>query len=92
MCYNCGCGIADDDMGHQDNITNQTFGLLAKKLNKSLLDTKKLVYDYIADSSTLSGEEEVAVDQMFSKASLAWGQSVDEAKKEVAHMLKREVA
>lgn len=21
MCYNCGCGIKDDDMGHEENIT-----------------------------------------------------------------------
>lgn len=25
MCYNCGCGMSDDDHGDQRNITNKTF-------------------------------------------------------------------
>ncbi len=25
MCYNCGCGNPDDDMGNPKNITNKTF-------------------------------------------------------------------
>ena len=25
MCYNCGCGKLDDDMGNPKNITNKTF-------------------------------------------------------------------
>lgn len=25
MCYNCGCGNPNDDMGNKDNITNVTF-------------------------------------------------------------------
>lgn len=24
MCFNCGCGMNDDDMGNSDNITNKT--------------------------------------------------------------------
>jgi hypothetical protein len=30
MCYNCGCGKLDDDMGNPKNLTNKTFeeGLL----------------------------------------------------------------
>lgn len=24
MCYNCGCGMPDDDMGNLKNITNKT--------------------------------------------------------------------
>lgn len=30
MCYNCGCGNPNDDMGHPDNITNTTFDKAAK--------------------------------------------------------------
>lgn len=51
MCYNCGCGNPDDDMGNPENITNQTF----------------------------------------EKAAKAWGQSVDEAKKNALSLLKDEV-
>lgn len=25
MCYNCGCGMPNNDMGNSDNITNGTF-------------------------------------------------------------------
>lgn len=30
MCYNCGCGLPDDDMGNEKNITNKTFDELAQ--------------------------------------------------------------
>lgn len=29
MCYNCGCGNPNDDMGNPDNITNATFAKAA---------------------------------------------------------------
>jgi len=91
MCYNCGCGMPDDDMGHADNITNKTFEVLASTFAKSVQETKKLVYDYLTGSNTLSGDEIVAIDEMLIKASAAWGQSIDDAKKETLHLLKREV-
>jgi len=49
MCYNCGCQNPDDDMGHPDNITEDTF----------------------------------------EKAAKAWGQSVDEAKRNTLELLKK---
>jgi hypothetical protein len=30
MCYNCGCHMADNDMGNPENITNKTFEKAAK--------------------------------------------------------------
>ena len=30
MCYNCGCGNPNDDMGNPKNITNKTFEEAAK--------------------------------------------------------------
>ena len=30
MCYNCGCGKPDDDMGDPKNITDKTFEEAAK--------------------------------------------------------------
>jgi hypothetical protein len=30
MCYNCGCGNPNDDMGNPDNITNGTFAKAAQ--------------------------------------------------------------
>lgn len=41
MCYNCGCGNPNDDMGHQDNITTSTFDKAAKAEKQSLLEAMK---------------------------------------------------
>ena len=30
MCYNCGCGVPDYDMGNPKNITDKTFEEAAK--------------------------------------------------------------
>lgn len=38
MCYNCGCGNPNDDMGNPDNVTNTTFD---KAANASSQDTKQ---------------------------------------------------
>lgn len=35
MCYNCGCGNPNDDMGNPDNITNDTFAKAAEAENQS---------------------------------------------------------
>ena len=41
MCYNCGCGIPDDDMGHPQNITNKTLAAAAKAMSQSEEEAKK---------------------------------------------------
>ena len=41
MCYNCGCGMPNNDMGKPDNITNETFEEAAKAMNQSPADAKK---------------------------------------------------
>ena len=41
MCYNCGCGKPDDDMGDSKNITDKTFEEAAKASNQSPKDAKK---------------------------------------------------
>lgn len=92
MCYNCGCGIPDDDMGHPDNITTKTFESLSRAIAKDVANTKKLVFEYSTGNESLSENEKQAVDEMFEKASNAWGQSIDDAKKETGYMLKREVS
>lgn len=34
MCYNCGCGMPNNDMGKPKNITNLTFGEAAKAMRQ----------------------------------------------------------
>lgn len=84
MCYNCGCQIPDDDMGSKDNITNKTLEDTAAKLGKSVHDLKHEVFEYIETKSNNNKDFE----DMFEKAANAWGQSIDEAKKNTHELLK----
>lgn len=40
MCYNCGCGMPNNDMGNPKNITNRTFEEAAKTMNQSVKEAK----------------------------------------------------
>lgn len=48
MCYNCGCGIPDDNMGKTDasgaSLTEKSFEELAKSWNMTIEEAKKNVY------------------------------------------------
>ena len=35
MCYNCGCGMPNNDMGKPENITNKTFEEAAKTMGQT---------------------------------------------------------
>jgi len=41
MCYNCGCGLPDDDMGNPKNITNKTIEEAANASGTSVEEAKK---------------------------------------------------
>ena len=41
MCYTCGCGRLDDNMGDPRNITNKTFEQAAQADRKSVDQVKK---------------------------------------------------
>lgn len=41
MCYNCGCGMPNNDMGNPKNITNKTFEEAAKAMEQSFKESKK---------------------------------------------------
>lgn len=92
MCYNCGCHIPDDDMGHPDNITTNTFKALGKKIGKKEPETRQWVFDYLeAQNNDPESSKDADVEEMFVKASKAWGQDVKEAKKQTYNMLKSEM-
>lgn len=40
MCYNCGCGNPNDDMGNPDNITNATFDKAATAEQQSSAEAR----------------------------------------------------
>lgn len=92
MCYNCGCGVPDDDMGHPDNITNNTLFHLGEHWGKNLQEVQKIVYAQLQQE--LSGESvewDSHIVEMFKKASKAWGQSIDEAKSNTLALLKDQI-
>lgn len=41
MCYNCGCGMPDDDMGNPKNITTKTFEEASKASGQNIEEAKK---------------------------------------------------
>lgn len=49
MCYNCGCGIADDDMGDPKNVTTKTFEDAAKASGQSVEEAKKQTLQLLKD-------------------------------------------
>lgn len=41
MCYNCGCGMPNDDMGNANNITEETIKKAADASGQTVEDAKK---------------------------------------------------
>lgn len=92
MCYNCGCHIPDDDMGHPDNITTDTFKALGKKLGKKEPEVRQWVFDYLEEQmKNPDTHKHVDLEEMFKKASKAWGQSIPDAKKQTYKLIKNEL-
>ncbi len=45
MCYNCGCGMPDNDLGNPKNITNRTFDEAAKAAGETVEQAKRNVFE-----------------------------------------------
>ncbi len=58
MCYNCGCGMPNNDMGNPQNITNQTFEEAAKAMDQSVQATKMNALELLR--KVLAAKEESA--------------------------------
>jgi hypothetical protein len=41
MCYNCGCGMPNNDMGKSENITNKSFEEAANAMGQSAREGKQ---------------------------------------------------
>jgi hypothetical protein len=41
MCYNCGCGMPNNDMGKAENITNQTIEKAARAMGQSAKEARQ---------------------------------------------------
>jgi len=86
MCYNCGCFNPADDMGNPDNLTEAVLTDMAakQKMNLHVFKTKLL-------NNLNSNQLDPEMEAEFAKAAKAWGQSVEEAKKNAQDLLKTEV-
>lgn len=77
-------------MGHPDNITTSTLKALSKTLG--VKDSRKNVFEYLeAQMQNPDAPKNSDIEEMFLKASKAWGQSISEAKKQAYNMLKSEM-
>lgn len=53
MCYNCGCGVPNDDMGRGKvskggaSLTEDDFKVMAEKWGMSIEDAKKNTYELL---------------------------------------------
>lgn len=84
MCYNCGCSNPQDDMGNPDNITEQVLKRLAE--DQDLKEFKKELLTQLK-----SGKLDPKFEIQMEKAAKAWGQSVEEAKKNTQSLLQSQV-
>ncbi len=56
MCYNCGCGVPNDDMGHGKvseggaSLTEDDFKVMAEKWGMSIEEAKKNALDLLQKS------------------------------------------
>lgn len=92
MCYNCGCHLPEDDMGHPDNITNQTLQEIANKQNKTFDQVRNELFEWLQkklDNKKVTANKEYK--EMFHKASLAWGQSIPDAERLTYELLQEEL-
>lgn len=47
MCYNCGCGLPENDGGNPKNITSKTFVEAAKAAGQSEEEAKKNTFELL---------------------------------------------
>ena len=47
MCYNCGCGMPNNDMGKEQNITNRTFDKASEAMGLSSREAKQNALDLL---------------------------------------------
>ena len=56
MCYNCGCGMPNNDMGNPKNVTNKTFQEAADAMGQDAKEAKKNTQELIR--KVLAAKEE----------------------------------
>lgn len=95
MCYNCSCGLPDDDMGaghalsdpDGKSITDHTFHHLAADWKMSDNEAKELVYQMLTGQKKDSAKEQF-MEHLYEEAGKSQGMSVEQSKDETRTLLK----
>lgn len=58
MCYSCGCGMPDSNMGDPRNITNKTFEDAAKAAGESTEEAKRNTLALLKKVLEVEGKKE----------------------------------
>jgi hypothetical protein len=56
MCYNCGCGMPNNDMGKPENITNKTLEAAASAMGQSVKEARENTHELL--EKVLAAKEE----------------------------------
>lgn len=95
MCYNCGCGMPNDDMGHGHalkdpngkSITNETFKVLSEHHHHSSQEVKQTALDQLETGNP----SKVISAELMKNAADSQGMSIKESEAETIKLLKKEL-
>ncbi len=98
MCYNCGCGLTDDDMGvghalaepEGKSITDKTFAKLADKWEMSVDEARKLTLALLTGEKS-DPEKESQLNELMDEAAQSQGMTIEESEEETSKLLKQVV-
>lgn len=98
MCYNCGCGIPDDDMGqgHAEldpngkSITNETFSKLGEKWGLDRHAAQQLVLDLLTGKAQ-DADKRQYMEHLYEHAAESQGMTIDQAKEDTQKLLQKEL-
>lgn len=98
MCYNCGCGLTDDDMGvghalaepEGKSITDKTFAKLAEKWELSPDETRRLTLALLSGEVS-DPEKQSQLNELMNEAAKSQGMTIEESEEETSKLLKQVV-
>lgn len=56
MCYNCGCGLPDEDHGDPRNLTNRSFEQAAEAVGQSAKEARENTLSLLRDVDLETGQ------------------------------------
>jgi hypothetical protein len=96
MCYNCGCGMPDDDMGQGHilfdkdgkSITDHTMKKLSEDWKISEGEVKETIFELLTGAKKDEAKEHQMA-HLYEEAAASQGMTVDQARDETKKLLTR---